>query len=68
MYTGIAVDVERRFEQHLGFRKGGAKFFRSDKPREIVYVEVCKNRSEASVREAVIKKLTRAHKEKFLKG
>lgn len=68
LYTGIAVDVERRFEEHFGLRKGGAKFFRSDKPSAIVYVEICKDRSQASIREAAIKKMSRLQKETLLKG
>ena len=65
-YTGIAVDVERRFLQHLtGI--GGAKFFRSDRPDKLVYVEEFHNRSFASIRESEIKKLTRKQKEKMIK-
>jgi putative endonuclease len=67
LYTGIAVDVERRFLEHLsGF--GGAKFFRSDPPEKLVYVEDCLDRSDASQREAFIKKLTRKQKELLIKG
>ena len=67
LYTGITTDVERRFQEHSGEKPRGAKFFRSDKPQKIVYVEPCKNRSEASKKEAAIKKLTRLQKEKFIK-
>jgi putative endonuclease len=60
LYTGIATDVERRFVEHLiGI---GAKYFRSDEPKKIVYCEVFKNRSEASIREAAIKKLSKKEK------
>ena len=62
-YTGITTDLERRFHEHANDLSKGAKFFRSDKPVEIVYSEKCENRSTASIREAEIKKLTRKQKE-----
>lgn len=61
LYTGISTDPKRRFEEHLSGKKG-AKFTKANKPREIVYLETCRNRSLASKREAQIKKLTRAKK------
>lgn len=63
LYTGITTDIERRFAEHSGAAgKKGAKFFRSDKPKKIVFQEASKNRSEASKREAGIKKLSRREK------
>jgi putative endonuclease len=66
LYTGITPDVERRFSEHSGgggaAGKKGAKFFRSDKPKALVFREESKNRSEASKREAQIKKLSRQEK------
>ena len=61
LYTGIARDCHKRFEEHLSSPKG-AKFFRSTKPKRILYVEKAKDRSEASKREAAIKKLSRVQK------
>ncbi|ARN72837.1 GIY-YIG nuclease family protein [Oceanicoccus sagamiensis] len=63
LYTGITTDVERRFAEHSG-RAGnkGAKFFRSDKPKKVVFQEQSANRSEASKRESEIKKLSRREK------
>lgn len=66
LYTGITTDIERRFEEHKNNKKKGAKFFRSDPAKEIVYTESFKNRSEASKKEAEIKKLTRKEKEELL--
>lgn len=65
LYTGITTDLERRFEEH-STGKGGAKFFRSDSPLKIEYTENFENRSEASKREAEIKKMTRVQKEKLI--
>lgn len=62
-YTGITTDIKRRFQQHSGAKAGGAKFFRSDSPLQIVYLLICANRSEATIKEMAIKKLTRFQKE-----
>ena len=62
LYTGISTDVERRFRQHRGELKGGARFFYSDAAQAIVYREASENRSSASRREAAIKKLSRQQK------
>ena len=60
-YTGISTNVERRFEEHKG-KPQGAKFFNGRKPVAVVLEENGYNRSEASKREAEIKKLTRKQK------
>lgn len=63
LYTGITTDVERRFREHC--QTGSvrqAKFFRFDQAQSVVYQQAVKNRSEASKREAAIKKLTRNEK------
>lgn len=68
LYTGITTNVERRFQEHSGDLPRGAKFFRSDKPEKIVYLEACKTRSDALIREAQIKRLSRVQKENFIKA
>jgi putative endonuclease len=55
LYTGITVDVPRRFKQHINGT--GAKFFRIDKPKTIQYVLMMDDRSSALKREAAVKKL-----------
>ena len=62
LYTGISTDVVRRFDEHANDKQKGAKFFRGRQPRAVVYRQAWSNRSEASKREAAIKKLTRAQK------
>jgi putative endonuclease len=64
LYTGITNDVARRFNQHSD--KQGAKYFRGRQPRELVYVETGHDRSSASKRESVIKKLPRLEKLQLL--
>ena len=61
LYTGITVDVHRRFQQHLN-SKQGAKYFQGSKPEKIVFIESGHNRSSASKREAEIKSFTRDKK------
>lgn len=62
LYTGIARSCVVRFEEHLTNPKKAAKFFRSDPPDTIVYVEQMPNRSEALQREYAIKQLRRGQK------
>tara|TARA_R110002072_G_scaffold64494_1_gene160450 strand:+ start:444 stop:782 length:339 start_codon:yes stop_codon:yes gene_type:complete len=64
-YTGITVDVARRWNEHLNTAKG-AKFFRGRSPKQLVYLQACENRSVASSREAAIKNLSRSNKIKQL--
>ncbi len=64
LYTGITIDVARRFNQHAD--RQGAKYFRGRQPRQLVYVETGHDRSSASKREIVIKKLPRLEKLQLL--
>ncbi len=64
LYTGITVDVARRFNQHAASQ--GAKYFRGRRPEQLVYVETGHNRSTASKRERHIKKLPRLEKLQLL--
>ncbi len=61
LYTGIAKNLEKRLEAH---RAGvGSKYVRARLPAKIVYTETCKNRSEATKREAEIKNMSRKEKQ-----
>jgi len=60
LYTGITTDVNRRYKQHS--LKKGAKYFFGRKPKELVYQESGHDRSSASKREIMIKKLSRTDK------
>lgn len=62
LYTGISTDPERRFVEHLCDSKKGAKYFRSDSPKKIVYLEEYDSMSEALIREAEFKRWTSAKK------
>jgi putative endonuclease len=66
LYTGITTDLERRWRQHAG--RQGARYFRGRSPVEVVYLEPGHDRSSASRREADIKKLQRADKERLIRS
>jgi putative endonuclease len=64
LYTGISLDPEKRFAAH---RSGeGAKFFRSQRPRKIVYRERCASKGRALRREREIKQLSASEKRRLL--
>lgn len=65
LYTGISTDPERRFYEHLLDTKKGAKYFRSDSPVKIVYLEEWDSMSEALISEASIKKWSSLKKRKM---
>ena len=60
LYTGITNDLERRWQTHLDGK--GAKFFRTDPPAKIIYLETDYDRASATAREIAIKQLRRADK------
>lgn len=65
LYTGITTDIQRRWQEHLS-GKGGARYFRAHKPQSVCFLEEHANRSEASRREAMIKKMAKVDKESLL--
>ena len=64
LYTGIAKDIEARFVSHTSGR--GAAYTRLRRPVAVVYREEGLSRSQALVREAGIKRLSKASKEQLL--
>ena len=62
LYTGITTDITRRVAEHNGEGGPGARYTRSRRPVELVYVEPADSRAEAARREAAIKQLDRARK------
>ena len=71
LYTGITTDIQRRWLEHqsVGAKSTkAAKFFRTSKPKSILYIELAKDRSEASKKEAQIKKLTKQKKLALVKS
>ena len=67
LYCGITNNLEKRLKQHNGEIKGGAKYTRSHLPCKLVYKEASASRSEASQREAVIKKMSKDEKQALIR-
>ena len=61
LYTGITTNLERRLKAHKTGKKG-ARFFNFSSPERVLFSQVHPNRSEASKREAAIKKMNRQTK------
>ena len=66
LYCGITNNLEKRLKQHNGEIKGGAKYTRSHWPCKLVYKEKSASRSEASQREAIIKKMSKDEKQALI--
>ena len=66
LYTGITRDITRRIDEHNNNPKLASAYTRSRRPVKLVYMETCKDRSTASKREAVIKKMEKTEKEKLI--
>jgi putative endonuclease len=67
LYTGIAVDVVKRFEEHQSGKRG-AKYLRGRGPLELVFSEAVGDRARASRLEHRVKKLSRAAKIDLVAG
>jgi putative endonuclease len=67
LYTGIAVDVERRIQEHeTGSR--GAKYLRGKGPLTLEFSEIIGDRSTAQQFEYRVKRLERGRKEALIAG
>ena len=64
LYTGITLDVRKRFQEHKDGM--GAKYTKARGAKKIVYTESCTSRSSATKREMEIKKLSREEKVRLL--
>ena len=68
LYTGITTDVKRRFAEHTGNDKKGAKCLRGKAPLTLVMKKKIGSRSMALKIEARVKKLSKIKKEMFVDG
>lgn len=66
LYTGIALDVERRFAEHSGVGNAGAKYLRAKGPLELVYQVEVGDRALALQAEYRVKRLPRSGKEAMI--
>lgn len=67
LYTGIAIDVDKRLQEHVNGIKG-SKYLRGRAPFSLVFQEVTGNRSLASRLEHRVKRLDRPRKEALING
>lgn len=69
LYTGVTTNIERRVKEHNGEgAKGrGAKYTKAHGPVKLAYQEAVYSRSEAQIREAQLRKLTKIEKEVLVK-
>ena len=66
LYCGWTPHIAARIAAHKSGR--GAKYTKSHKVEELVYLELCEDKSAALKREAAIKKLTREQKIELCKA
>jgi len=62
LYTGVTNDTDRRVHEHNHSDRLGAKYTRIRRPVRLIYKELYETRSEACIREADIKKMSREQK------
>ena len=65
-YTGITTNLDRRIKEH-NISKVGAKYTKARRPVKLISYQEFNNRSEASIEEARIKKLSRIEKLNLIK-
>ena len=67
LYTGIAIDVAKRFREHESGKRG-AKYLRGRGPLQLVYEQSLGDRSSATRVEYRVKQLDRSRKEALVSG
>lgn len=67
LYTGIALDVRRRLEEHRDGARG-AKYLRGRFPVELVFEAAAGDRSNALRLEHRVKRMSKGHKEALIAG
>jgi len=68
LYTGITIDVSRRFEAHCGKGTAGAKYLKSRRPLKLVFQAKIGKRALAMKVERKVKKLPKDKKEALING
>jgi predicted GIY-YIG superfamily endonuclease len=64
LYTGIAKDVQARIKQHSEGR--GATYTRARLPVKLLYLQEGMTHSQALIREAQVKAMSRSRKEEII--
>ncbi len=65
-YAGITTNPHRRWRQHCGELRGGAKYLKAFVPQQIVYLAPCRDHALAAAREAQLKQMAHQEKEKII--
>lgn len=68
LYTGVALDVQKRLVEHNTVIAKAAKYVWARRPAKLVYQEKLTSRSEAQKREYEIKSMSRQMKLAFILG
>ena len=68
LYTGIATDVRRRYQEHANGDPKAAKFLRAHPPREIVFTRRLGSRSLALKVEYWFKQLSKQDNEAIIRA
>jgi putative endonuclease len=68
LYTGITIDVDRRFAEHQAQGKKSAKYLRGKGPLELVFTTPVGTKSEASRLEVRVKGCSKRVKERIILG
>jgi putative endonuclease len=66
LYTGIAIDIERRIAEHRAGK--GAKYLRGRTPLKLVFKKRIGSRSLALKVEQAVKKLPKCRKERLIEA
>jgi putative endonuclease len=68
LYTGITIDVDRRFAEHQSQGPKRAKYLRGKGPLELVFTTTVGTKSAATRLELALKKCAKSTKEKLVAG
>ncbi|MEP0073079.1 MAG: GIY-YIG nuclease family protein [Marinomonas sp.] len=68
LYTGISLDVMRRFKEHSGDSKRAARYLKGKGPLELVWQQEVGTKSDALKLEYQVKKLNKRQKLQLING
>jgi putative endonuclease len=68
LYTGITIDLDRRFAEHQAQGKKSAKYLRGKGPLELVFMTAVGTKSQASRLEVRVKQCSKRVKEQLVTG
>lgn len=68
LYTGITLDVQRRFTEHQEGGVKAAKALKGKGPLSLAYVEKVGSKVDAYKREYAVKKLRKSQKEQLIQS